>query len=169
MNKLAKNWKQRLKSYSSLSLIANILTALSVTGLSVLGVLSSEIALTTIITSALILGVLGLIGRVLDEAVDDGIVVNVSRGLDGYGWTITIKLYSGLYAFYAHLSDIRVKLNQKVKAGEIIALSGSTGNAKGMTTVSKGAHLHFEVRTAMLVGLGLIGRLNPLDYFDLDE
>ena len=102
-------------------------------------------------------------------AVDDGIVVNVSRGLDGYGWTITIKLHSGLYAFYAHLSDIRVKLNQKVKAGEIIALSGSTGNAKGMTTVSKGAHLHFEVRTAMLVGLGLIGRLNPLDYFDLDE
>ena len=74
MKRLAKNWKQRLKSYSSLSLIANILTALSVTGLSVLGILSSEIALTTIITSALILGVLGLIGRVLDEAIDDGIV-----------------------------------------------------------------------------------------------
>ena len=74
MKKLAKNWKQRLKSYSSLSLIANILTALSVAGLSVLGILSSEIALTTIITSALILGVLGLIGRVLDEAIDDGIV-----------------------------------------------------------------------------------------------
>lgn len=74
MKKLAKNWKQRLKSYSSLSLIANVLTALSVTGLSVLGVVSSEIALTTIITSALILGVLGLVGRVLDEAIDDGIV-----------------------------------------------------------------------------------------------
>ena len=74
MKKLAKNWKQRLKSYSSLSLIANVLTALSVTGLSVLGVVSSEIALTTIITSALILGILGLIGRVLDEAIDDGIV-----------------------------------------------------------------------------------------------
>lgn len=74
--KLAKNWKRRLKSYSSMSMIANILTALSITGLSVLGVLSSEIAFATILTAAIILGVLGLTGRVLDEAIDDGIIGN---------------------------------------------------------------------------------------------
>lgn len=72
--KLANNWKKRLKSYSSLSLIANILTAISITGLSVLGVISSEIAFTTIIVAAVILGFLGLVGRVLDEAIDDGII-----------------------------------------------------------------------------------------------
>lgn len=72
--KLASNWKRRLKSYSSLSLIANILTALSITGLSVLGVISSEIAFTTIIVAAILLGVCGLIGRILDEAIDDGII-----------------------------------------------------------------------------------------------
>lgn len=70
--KIASNWKKRLKSYSSLSLIANILTALSVTGLSVLGVLTSEIAFPLYLTIAIILGVLGLAGRVLDEGIDDG-------------------------------------------------------------------------------------------------
>lgn len=74
MMKLAKNWKRRLKSYSSMSMIANVLTALSVSGLSVLGVLSSEIAFTTIIVAAILLGVCGLIGRILDEAIDDGII-----------------------------------------------------------------------------------------------
>lgn len=74
MKKLAKNWKRRLRSYSSLSIIANILVALSVTGLTVLGVISSGIAFTTVITSACVLGILGLIGRVLNEAIDDGLV-----------------------------------------------------------------------------------------------
>lgn len=71
---VSKNWKSRLTSYSSLSLIANILTALSVSGLAVLGVLSSEIAFTTILITAITLGVLGLIGRVLDESIDDGLI-----------------------------------------------------------------------------------------------
>lgn len=57
-----------------MSMIANVLTALSVSGLSVLGVLSSEIAFTTIIITAILLGVCGLIGRILDEAIDDGIL-----------------------------------------------------------------------------------------------
>lgn len=71
MKKLAKNWKQRLKSYSSLSLIANVLIALSVTGLSVLGVVTSEIALPIVLSFAIPLGILGLVGRVLDQAIDD--------------------------------------------------------------------------------------------------
>lgn len=73
MKKLAKNWKKRLKSYSSLSLIANILVALSITGLSVLGVVTSEIALPIVLSFAIPLGILGLIGRVLDQGIDDAL------------------------------------------------------------------------------------------------
>lgn len=74
MKKIAINWKQRLKSYSSLSLIANVLVSLSISGLAVLGVLSSEFAFPIVVITAISLGVLGLIGRVLDEAIDDGLV-----------------------------------------------------------------------------------------------
>lgn len=69
--KIAKNWKRRLKSYSSLSLIANILIALSVSGLSVLGVLTSELAFPLLVGLAIFFGILGLSGRVLDQGLDD--------------------------------------------------------------------------------------------------
>lgn len=72
MNKLAKNWRQRLlKSYSSLSIIANILVALSISGLSVLGVVSNVIALPLLVGLAVTLGVVGLFGRIIDQGLDD--------------------------------------------------------------------------------------------------
>jgi len=72
MTKLALNWKQRLvKSYSSLSIIANILIALSVSGLSVLGVISNVLAIPLLVVLAIIFGVIGLIGRVVDQGIDD--------------------------------------------------------------------------------------------------
>jgi len=69
--KLLRNKKRILKSYSFLSIAANFLTALSVSGLSVLGVLSSEIALPILIGCALFLGLLGLCGRFVDQSLDD--------------------------------------------------------------------------------------------------
>ena len=72
MKKLAKNWKQRLlRSYSSLSIIANILVALSVSGLTVLGVISNVLAIPLLVGLAISFGVLGLLGRVLDQGLDD--------------------------------------------------------------------------------------------------
>jgi uncharacterized membrane protein len=72
LKKLAKNWKQRLlKSYSSLSIIANILVALSVTGLSIVGVISVQVSLPILLAITLPLGLLGLIGRVIDQGLDD--------------------------------------------------------------------------------------------------
>ena len=71
MKKLAKNWKQRLlRSYSSLSIIANILVALSVSGLSVLGIISNVLAIPLLVGLAISFGVLGLLGRVLDQGLD---------------------------------------------------------------------------------------------------
>ena len=69
--KLLKDKKRVLKSYSFLSIAANFLTALSVSGLSVLGVLSSELALPILIGCALFLGLLGLCGRFVDQSLDD--------------------------------------------------------------------------------------------------
>lgn len=72
MKNLAKNWKQRLlKSYSSLSIIANILVALSISGLAVLGVISNVLAIPLLVGLASTFGLLGLAGRVLDQGLDD--------------------------------------------------------------------------------------------------
>lgn len=101
-------------------------------------------------------------------AVNDGKVVLVAESPSGYGKQVCIDIGGGLFAFYAHLSRIDVKQGDLVVAGQQIGLSGDTGNAKGMDTLSKGAHLHFEVRTKAFAGAVLGNRLNPLDYFDLD-
>jgi hypothetical protein len=72
MKKLAKNWKQRLlKSYSSLSISANILISMSIAGLAVLGVVSDVIAIPLLVCLAISFGAVGLIGRVIDQELDD--------------------------------------------------------------------------------------------------
>lgn len=106
-------------------------------------------------------------------SVEDGNVVSTSLGANGYGYTVTVKLecenkdLNGKFAFYAHLSRIDVKVGEKIKAGTVIGLSGDTGNAKGMDEVSEGAHLHFEIRTKQICGLGLTNRIDPLPFVEL--
>jgi murein DD-endopeptidase MepM/ murein hydrolase activator NlpD len=107
-------------------------------------------------------------------AVENSEVVAISKGSNGYGFTVTLKLncigkpeLHNKFAFYAHCDRIDVQVGDHVKAGDQIALSGDTGNAKGMTTVSKGGHLHFELRTKQVCGLGLKNRLDPLPFIEL--
>lgn len=69
--KLLPNKKKIIKSYSFLSMAANLLIALSVSGLSVLGVLSSELAFPILVGCALFLGLLGLCGRFVDQSLED--------------------------------------------------------------------------------------------------
>lgn len=72
MKKLASNWKQRLiKSYSSLSIISNILVALSISGLGVMGAISSAVALPLLVGISVVFGLLGLVGRIIDQGLDD--------------------------------------------------------------------------------------------------
>ena len=68
----------------------------------------------------------------------------------GYGYVVYINHEDGRQTRYAHLSKVLVKVGQKVKQGERIALSGNTG-------VSSGPHVHFEI---------LIGgkQVDPLKY-----
>jgi LysM repeat protein len=65
--------------------------------------------------------------------------VRLAKPYRGYGNVIVIRHYNGLETVYGHLSKILVKVNQDVKAGDIIGLGGRTGRA---TTT----HLHFETR-----------------------
>jgi murein DD-endopeptidase MepM/ murein hydrolase activator NlpD len=57
----------------------------------------------------------------------------------GYGSYVLISHGGGLFTLYAHLSRLEVAAGQRLLGGQVIGLSGSTGN-------STGPHLHFEVR-----------------------
>lgn len=71
-------------------------------------------------------------------AAFDG-VVERSGPYFGYGNYIVIRHAYGFSTCYSHQSKNFVKVGQKVKAGEVIGLTGQTGRA---TT----PHLHFEIR-----------------------
>lgn len=68
---LHKNWRKLLKSYSFISLLANLFVAVSISGLAVLGVLSSGIAFPVLAISGAVLGGLGALGRLVDQQLDD--------------------------------------------------------------------------------------------------
>lgn len=66
-----KNWKQILKSYSFIGHVANAAIAISVSGLAVLGVLSTSLALPVIATAGIVLGIFGSVGRFVDQELED--------------------------------------------------------------------------------------------------
>ncbi len=88
------------------------------------------------------------------HAAHEGMVLYSGSGIRGYGKMVVIKHQSGLSTVYAHNSQLLVKKGQRVRRGQRVALSGSTGR-------STGPHLHFEVRAGYravdpvrLIGLG---------------
>ena len=82
-------------------------------------------------------------------AVLDGKVI-LAEAVSGYGNYIIIEHNDGIETAYAHCDSILVSAGEEVKAGQLIAYVGSTGN-------STGPHLHFEVKVD--------GRFcDPLDY-----
>ncbi len=68
----------------------------------------------------------------------DGMVRIVKRGR-AYGNYVVVRHFNGLETVYGHLSKTLVKVNQVIRAGEVIALGGNTGR-------STGPHLHYEIR-----------------------
>lgn len=85
-------------------------------------------------------------------AVDGGTVIQVTywdgRGygqygpneLETYGNSVLIEQPNGYRVRYAHLSQLNVREGQVIGQGQLIGLSGSTGN-------SSGPHLHLEIYT----------------------
>lgn len=72
------------------------------------------------------------------QVVADGTVTCASYN-GSYGNLVKVDHGNGVETWYAHTSKMYVTVGQEVKAGDIIAAVGSTGN-------STGPHLHFEIR-----------------------
>ncbi|MFF5019051.1 M23 family metallopeptidase [Streptomyces sp. NPDC001165] len=86
------------------------------------------------------------------HAVGNATVIEAGWG-GRYGNNIVLKMPDGTYTQYAHLSRIDVKVNQKVTTGQVIGLTGATGNVTG-------PHLHFEARTGPAYG----SDIDPVKY-----
>lgn len=83
-------------------------------------------------------------------AADSGTVI--AAGRDGaYGLRVVVYHGNGVSTLYAHLSAIKVSPGAKVSQGQVIALTGQSGDATG-------PHLHFEIRVNG-------SPVNPLKYF----
>ncbi len=87
------------------------------------------------------------------KVVADGTVI--SAGYSGsYGYLVKVDHGNGVETWYAHTNKMYVKKGDTVKAGDVIAAVGSTGN-------STGPHLHLEIRVNG-------EHVNPQDYLYKD-
>lgn len=76
--------------------------------------------------------------------------VIVSQYSNSYGNYVVISHGSGNTTLYAHMSSRKVEVGQYVNQGDVIGITGSTGN-------STGPHLHFEITENGV-------RVNPLSH-----
>jgi Peptidase family M23 len=67
-----------------------------------------------------------------------GLVIDINNDPEGYGKFVRIDHGYGVVTLYGHCSKILVRIGQRVKRGDDIALIGDTG-------LSSGPHLHYEI------------------------
>lgn len=91
--------------------------------------------------------------------VCEGQVEKVGWEAEGYGKFIVVVHYSETVwrSYYAHLKSVSVKPGQQIRAGQIIAEMGSTGN-------STGPHLHLGIRFPLSFNPIYKGYLDPYPY-----
>jgi murein DD-endopeptidase MepM/ murein hydrolase activator NlpD len=70
-----------------------------------------------------------------------GQVVYAGESIDGYGLAVIVRHRRDYASLYAHASELRVQVGERVEKGQCLAYSGESGNATG-------PHLHFEIRKA---------------------
>mgnify|MGYP000114217013 CR=1 FL=1 len=88
-------------------------------------------------------------------AAADGIVEYAGfNKASGFGYLLIIVHNYGFKTYYAHLNKIHVKTRDIIHKGQVVALTGNTGN-------SSGPHLHYEVR---YIGISI----DPLDFIQWD-
>ncbi len=87
-------------------------------------------------------------------ATGGGVITKISNSFHGYGKQVEIDHGFGFITKYAHMSEFKVKLGQKVKRGECIGYTGNSGT-------STAPHLHYEV-------IKNRKKVNPIHYFYQD-
>lgn len=70
---------------------------------------------------------------------------NSADHAQGFGLYVCIIGTDGLYYYYGHMSEIKVKAGQNVKITDVIGIEGSTGR-------STGSHCHYEIRGGFYKG-----------------
>jgi hypothetical protein len=73
------------------------------------------------------------------RAIGEGVIDKVFDGSGAIGKGLSIKFPDGTRAIYGHMNDVRARVGEHINAGEIVGLSGNTGN-------STGPHLHFGLK-----------------------
>ncbi len=73
------------------------------------------------------------------KAAENGIVIYAGSGLKEYGNTVLVRHDNGLVSVYGHASELIVERGDNVSRGQVVALSGMSGNANR-------PKLHFEIR-----------------------
>lgn len=84
-------------------------------------------------------------------AINDGVVMMAKQRFLA-GGSVIISHGEGVFSMYYHLSEFKVKPGQRVKKGDLIALSGNTGR-------SSAPHLHLS----MMVNGNII---DPFDFIE---
>jgi murein DD-endopeptidase MepM/ murein hydrolase activator NlpD len=84
-------------------------------------------------------------------ATGNGVVKRADSRSTGYGKHIRIDHGYGYVSLYAHLYKYNVKVNQRVKRGDLIGFVGSTGR-------SEAPHLHYEIFKDG-------ERINPINFY----
>ncbi len=87
-------------------------------------------------------------------ATADGTVKEVTSRATSSGLTVVLSHEGGYETLYSHLGEIKVRRGQRVRRGDIIALTGNTG-------LSLAPHLHYEVRHQGV-------RVDPIHYFFME-
>lgn len=77
-------------------------------------------------------------GAAITAARDGTVTFAGGNPCCSYGYHVIIAHDGGYETLYAHLSTISATLGQKVKAGQIVGYSGTSGRVTG-------PHLHFEI------------------------
>jgi Peptidase family M23 len=75
------------------------------------------------------------------RSVGEGIVDKVFDGSGLIGKGLSVKMPDGTRTIYGHMNEVKARVGEHVNAGEIIGISGNTGN-------STGPHLHFGMKDA---------------------
>jgi murein DD-endopeptidase MepM/ murein hydrolase activator NlpD len=73
------------------------------------------------------------------KSADDGVVVYSGNELKSFGNLVLVRHANNYVTAYAHAKELRVKVGDQINGGDLIGMSGQTGNVDT-------PQIHFEIR-----------------------